>query len=81
MRTQPRRCPVCGGLQVPGTTTFTADLGTGVIVVREVPALVCDQCGERWINARIAEHLEKMVDSARRKGAQVEILSAAHLSS
>ena len=77
---RPKRCPVCGGLQVPGTTTFTVDLGTGVVVVREVPALVCDQCGEKWISAKIASQLEKMVNSARRKGAQVEILSAAHLS-
>lgn len=75
----PVRCPVCGGFQRPGETTFTSDSGGTVVVVRQVPAMVCDQCGETFINAKVARQLEKMVASARRKGAQVEILTAAHL--
>jgi len=39
-------CPLCGGKKKLGTTTFTADLGFGVVVVRNVPATVCSQCGE-----------------------------------
>ncbi len=31
-------CPICGGSKVKGTTTFTVDLGFGVVVVRNVPA-------------------------------------------
>ena len=42
-------CPLCGGRKVVGTTTFTADLGTGVVVVSNVRATVCSQSGEdRW---------------------------------
>jgi len=41
-----KRCPVCRGMIASGKTTFTSDLGFGVIVVRQVPAQVCDQCGE-----------------------------------
>lgn len=32
-------CPLCGGGKKPGTTTFTADLGFGVVVIRNVPAI------------------------------------------
>ena len=32
-----------------GKTTFTVDLGFGVVVVRDVPATVCSQCGADWI--------------------------------
>lgn len=76
---KPSRCPRCGGTQRPGTTTFTSDSGSSVVVVRDVPALVCDQCGETYIVAAVAAQLEKMVADARRKGAQVEILTAANL--
>jgi len=38
-------CPWCGGTKRPGTTTFTAELGFGVVVVRDIPASVCSQCG------------------------------------
>ena len=36
-------CPLCGGNKVPGTATFSADLGSGVVVVRAVDATVCSQ--------------------------------------
>jgi len=43
-------CPICGGKKTKGKTTFSADLGSGVVVVREVDATVCSQCGEEWID-------------------------------
>ena len=80
-QTKARRCPLCGGDQEPGRTTFTVDLGSGLVVVRQVPAMICDQCGAEWISPQVAAKLEKMVTAARRKGAEVEILSAASLAS
>ena len=70
-----KRCPLCGGLLKRGTTTFTADLGFGVVVVRSVPARVCSQCGEDWIGSSEARLLEKITDEARRKRHQVEVMS------
>jgi len=40
------RCPLCGGDKKQGQATYTVDLGFGVVVVRNVPAKVCSQCGE-----------------------------------
>ena len=42
---KPAICPLCGGAKRRGSTTFTADLGFGVVVIRNVPASVCGQCG------------------------------------
>jgi len=47
-------CGVCGGSRVTGTTTFTVDYKTGVVVARNVPALVCTQCGEESIADEVA---------------------------
>jgi len=66
-------CPICGGTKTQGMTTFTVDLGFGVVVVRNVPALVCDQCGADWIADETAERLEKTVDDARHRHRQVEV--------
>jgi YgiT-type zinc finger domain-containing protein len=68
-------CPLCGGKKQPGTTTFTAELGFGVVVIRHVPATVCAQCGTDWIADDVAERLETLVDDARKKRPQVEVLS------
>jgi len=70
-------CPLCGGKKKLGTTTFTADLGFGVVVVRNVPATVCSQCGEDWIADAVAERIETLVEDARKKRLQVEVMSLA----
>ncbi len=66
-------CPLCGGQMKAGKTTFTVDIGSGVVVVREVPATVCSQCGADWIEDDIAEKLEKIVEDARKKHSLVEV--------
>ncbi len=71
----PDLCPLCGGEKKRGTTTFTADLGSGVVVVRRVPATVCSQCGADWIDDRTAKRLEDIVEDARRERLQVEVTS------
>ncbi len=68
-------CPLCGGTKKTGTTTFTAELEFGVVVVRKVPATVCVQCGADWINDQIAKQLENIVNDARKKRLQVEVTS------
>jgi len=68
-------CPLCGGKKQPGTTTFTAELGFGVVVIRHVPATICAQCGTDWIADDVAARLEALVDDARKKRLQVEVLS------
>ncbi len=69
-------CPLCGGAKKSGTTTFSADLGSGVVVVRNVQATICEQCGEEWIDNETAAKLERIVSEAREKRLQVEITAA-----
>jgi YgiT-type zinc finger domain-containing protein len=69
----PSRCPLCGGSKKAGRTTFTVDLGFGVVVVRDVPASVCSQCGADWIEDSISSKLEEIVNDARQKRHIVEV--------
>jgi YgiT-type zinc finger domain-containing protein len=72
-KTSPDRCPLCGGVKKEGKTTFTVDLGFGVVVVRDVPATVCSQCGADWIGDAVSERLEGIVNDARKKHHLVEV--------
>ena len=65
MNPKNEQCPICGGNKADGETTFTADLGTGVVVVRHVHATVCTQCGEDLIDDATARRLEQVVNEAR----------------
>lgn len=68
-------CPLCGGRKESGKTTYSVDLGTGVVVVRNVQAQICVQCGEEWIDNKTARKLESIVEEARKKQHQVEVLA------
>jgi YgiT-type zinc finger domain-containing protein len=66
-------CPLCGGSKAEGKTTFTADLGFGVVVIRNVPATICTQCGADWLANDVSAQIEQMVQEARKKKHQVEV--------
>lgn len=71
----PDKCPLCGGTKKSGKTTFTVELGFGVVVVRDVPATVCSQCGSDWIDDAVSAKLEAIVSDARKKHHTVEVTS------
>ena len=73
MNTQNDQCPLCGGNKEAGVTTFTADLGSRVVVVRKVRATVCAQCGEEWIDDAVARRLEQVVNDARVQRRELEV--------
>ncbi len=73
MKISKHRCPICKGYKFDSTTTFTVDLDFGVVVVRHVPATVCEQCSAEWIDDKTAEKLEQLVNEAKQKHSIVEI--------
>ncbi len=73
------KCPLCQGYKYKSTTTFTVDLKFGVVVVRDVPALICEQCGEEWIADKEARELENIVNDARQKHSMIEVANFADL--
>ena len=55
--------------------TFTIDLGTNLVVIRDTPAIVCSLCGEEWISDDVAENIETLVKEAKIKNRMIEVLS------
>ncbi len=74
---KPNKCPLCGGAKEPGKSTFTVEFGFGVVVVRDVPATVCSQCGADWIDDAASAKLESIVADARQKHHTVEVTNFA----
>lgn len=69
------KCPLCGGEKKQGHTIYSVDLNFGVVVVKKVPAMICSQCGEEWIDSKTAKKLENIVNSARQTHSELEVLS------
>jgi len=69
------KCPICGGKKKKDKTIYSVDTGIGVVVVRSVPCFSCVQCGEEWIDNKVARELEVIVSEAKAKNLQTEIVA------
>jgi len=56
-------CFMCKGNVRDGFSTFTADMGGCIVVIKNVPSRVCDQCGEASYSDAVARRLEQIVHS------------------
>lgn len=68
-----KNCPICGGDFEPGFTTFSNDTGDNLTVLRKVPALICSNCGEEFIENNVVKQIEEKLNSIKGKNSQIEI--------
>ena len=68
------RCAICGnGETKRGTATLVLERGALTMVIRGVPAEVCENCGEEYIGEGVAENTLAKAEQAVREGVQVEV--------
>ena len=53
---------MCKGNVIETNRTYIQEFDNGIITIKNVPALVCSQCGEVYYSDEIAEKLEEIVD-------------------
>ncbi len=60
-------CMYCkNSTAVKSTTTHVVDYKNCIIVIKNVPCLECEQCGEKYYMDEIAEKLEMIVGTAKK---------------
>jgi YgiT-type zinc finger domain-containing protein len=69
------RCVICKqGETRPGRATVTLQREESTIIIKDVPAEICENCGEYYLSESIAEKIMSRAEESIRKGAEVEIL-------
>ena len=67
-------CVICRhGATREGTTTVTLERGGLTLVVKGVPAQVCESCGEEYLDEDTTARLLQDAERAAREGVQVEV--------
>lgn len=59
------KCFKCKGIMREGLTTFVSDEDGICIVIRHVPCLLCDECGEVAYTGNVMERLQAIVKAVR----------------
>jgi len=68
------KCVICKtGQTQPGITTVTLQRANTVVVIRDVPAEICDNCGEYYLNEPTAKRVYADADKTAQRHVEVEI--------
>jgi YgiT-type zinc finger domain-containing protein len=68
------RCPICRqGETRPGKATLVLERDALTMVFRHVPAKVCENCGEEYVDETAATAALERAEAAAREGVTVEI--------
>ena len=68
------RCVICKhGETVPGSTIVVLTRATTTVVFREVPAAVCTNCGEEYVDSDTTARLIEQAENAVQSGVEIDV--------
>lgn len=68
------KCVICRQAELrEGKATVTLQRGATTLVVKGVPARVCPNCGEEYVEEAVSQELMKSAEDAVRAGVQVDV--------
>lgn len=68
------KCVICRqGETAPGDTTITLERAGATLVFKKVPAQVCANCGEAYVNEQTSTKLLQIAEEAARSGVLVDV--------
>lgn len=60
------KCDLCGGELKAGVTTLQIWRGEDLVVIRDVPADICQQCREAYVSANVSVQLDHFMSEYHR---------------
>jgi len=67
-------CVICKqGETRPSTATVTLERDGTTVVIKQVPAMVCGNCGECYLGEAMTEHVLAMGEQAVAQGAEIQV--------
>ena len=69
------KCFFCKDDMQQGKTTHVVELPGSVVVVRNVPCLKCEQCGEVFLPGNVVKALESIVNTLQNAMTEVAVVN------
>jgi len=69
------KCTICKqGETQPGKATVVLERGQTTVVIKDVPADICENCGEYYLTEELTEKVMAMAEEAVQNNVEVEVL-------
>lgn len=66
-------CSFCGGAVVSRRVDVVRKWKGKLVVVENVPAGVCQQCGERYYDGKVAEKMDEIMEAASKSKKRISV--------
>ena len=68
-------CRYCkNNTTIKSTTTHVVNYKSCIIVIKNVPCLECDQCGETYYADEVADHVEDIVETSKNLMQEITVI-------
>jgi YgiT-type zinc finger domain-containing protein len=69
------KCVICKqGQTHSGMTTVSLGRGYTTVIIKDVPAEICENCGEYYLSEEVTEKIHDLAEQAIQRGAEIEVL-------
>ena len=68
-------CFMCKGELIEKKVNYMVDLEKTIIIIKDVPAKFCDQCGEQYFDDETSQNIEKIVNKLKDLSTEVTIIN------
>ncbi|MPM71411.1 hypothetical protein SDC9_118376 [bioreactor metagenome] len=68
-------CVMCKGRLIDGKVNHIVDINSHIIIIKNVPANICTQCGEYYIDNKTALIIEELIDKVLISNTEVMIIN------
>ncbi|MDP2889376.1 MAG: type II toxin-antitoxin system MqsA family antitoxin [Bacteroidota bacterium] len=68
-------CVICkNGTTQDGLVTVTLERNGSIIAIKDVPAKVCNNCGEYYLDSEMTKEVLEKAEEAILKGVEIEVI-------
>ncbi len=67
------KCAICGGYLEEKATKLEVWVDGKLLVIEDVPARVCENCGEKYFSAKVSKQIDKLLESKIKAERKLEV--------
>lgn len=67
------KCVFCGGTEKPAVTEYIEKQDNYIIVIKNVPCMKCEQCGEEYFSTEVIKVIERILDTIQMVASELTV--------
>lgn len=67
------KCAFCGGMERETTTEYIEKQGNYIVVIKNVPCMKCEQCGEEYFSTEAIQVIEKILNTIQMIASEITV--------